>query len=1165
MESVDFVHLHVHSHYSLLDGTCTIPDLVSKAVEFGMSHLALTDHGNLFGAVEFYLKCREAGITPIIGMEAYVAYGSRHDRDPAVARGGSFPHLVLLARNEKGYRNLIRLASLAHLEGFYYRPRVDKELLAECAEGLIATSACLSGEVNRKALERGLEEAAKEVRAYQEIFGPENFYLEVMDCGLSEQRDLRKILPSLSRETGAPLIATNDIHYLAPEDALAHKVHICINTRKTLEDPASIGPETNQFYFRSPLEMAHIFKDLPEAVTNTRRLAERIEFELDLNQTYVPAFHMEGVTDNRAFLRSLCYKGLKQRYGDSGERVEKARRRLEHELGVIERTGFVDYFLIVWDFVQFARNHDIPVGPGRGSAAGSVVAYCLGITQLDPLRYDLLFERFLNEERISMPDIDVDFCMERRGQVIDYVKSRYGEDRVSQIITFGTLAARQVVRDVGRVLGVPLKEVEKICKRIPATPGMTLERALQEDPELQEFATGNKRIAELFRIAPKLQGLNRNAGTHAAGVVIGDRPLMEIVPLYKAGDVISTQYTMEILEKLGLLKMDFLGLRTLTVIDLACRMIKENHGVEIRFDPEHLDDRKTYELLCRGESTAVFQLESAGMQELLRRLAPDRFEDLIALLALYRPGPLGSQMHQTYVRRKHGEEAITYPHPMTAPILEETKGVILYQEQVMRIANVLAGFSMTEADNLRKAMGKKKMAIMATFREKFVEGAVQRGVDRQQASDIFDLMAEFAKYGFNKSHSAAYAYITYQTAYLKANWPAEFMAAVLSCEMAHTDKVAAYLEECRRLGIPVRGPDINESQERFTVRDGAIVYALTAVKNVGQKPVREIIKRRGLLPERRFASLFHLCEELGPHVVTRSLLENLTKAGAFDSFCPDRARVYAAIDAAIARGAARSRDRAAGQLTFDDLLAREGKAAVQEEPYPEVPPWPESQKLAYEKEVLGLYLSGHPLTRHRELIRALATISLSEMPTLPAGRRVLAAGAITGLQIKNTERGTRLAVMILEDLTGRAEAVAYDETYRNHKELIAVDRLVFVTGRIQERNDRKSISCDRIIPLEEAPEALSTSVAVVVDLENSNEHQLFALKRILKDHPGRCPVRLIFKKRNQQRALAAGPGLAVKPDGSFIAAVRDLLGEDRVRFCTEFLGTHSSYSTAGAR
>mgnify|MGYP002681937944 FL=1 len=1135
MERSDFVHLHVHSHYSLLDGTCRVPDLARRAAEFGMTHLALTDHGNMFGAVEFYESCRGAGITPIIGMEAYVAPGSRHDRtrEPPA-------HLVLLVCNPTGYRNLVRLASQAYTEGFYYRPRIDKELLAAAHEGLIGLSACLSGEVNRAALEGRTAEAQAAIRRYQEVFGKENFFLEIMRNGLPEQEALLKTLPALAAATGAPLVATADVHYLTQEDARAHDVHVCINTGSTIDDGARMRLASENFFFRSPAEMQQLFADFPDALLATRRIAERIRFDFDFNFNAgcLPRFSIEGVADNTAFFRARCEEGFTRRYPSP---PPGARARLEHEVSVIERMGYVDYFLIVWDFIRYAREHGIPVGPGRGSAAGSLVAYCLGITQIEPLRYDLLFERFLNEDRISMPDIDIDFCMDRRGEVIDYVKRKYGEDRVAQIITFGRMAARAVIRDVGRVLGIPLREVDAIAKKIPGGPGVTLSKAFKEEPELRQLAQQDSRYRELFAVAQKLEGVNRNCGTHAAGVVIADRPLMDFVPLYQSGGVVSTQYSMEHLKKLGLLKMDFLGLRTLTIIRHAGTMIAARHGLDLRFEEMGLEDPATYELLRRGDTVAVFQLESAGMRDLIKRMAPDRFEDLIALLALYRPGPLGSNMDGTYVRRKHGEEAVQFLHESIAPVLRETNGVILYQEQVMRIANVMGGFSMNEADNLRKAMGQKDADLMGRFGEKFVQGAVARGVERALAESIFKLMEEFAKYGFNKSHSAAYALITYQTAYLKANYPAEFMAAVLSSEINATENVAYYLEECRRMDIPIRAPDVNSSEDLFAVADGAIVYALAAVKNVGLKAVRAITSCRDRLPDKRFASLFHFCEELGAQVVNKTLIENLAKAGAFDSIDPNRARVAAAAETAIARANARGRERAQGQLTFEDMFATQGKPVVLEDKCPDAPPWTELQTLAFEKEVLGLYLSGHPLARHQELMESLRSCTLAETEGVPAGRGVLLCGQITAVRTLMTKKGERMAFVTLADLTGSLEVVVFPEAYQRHKDLVAPERTVFIRGKIDTRAEKRALVAQDVVSFEDAPTALGRVVTIRLDAERTTVQALFGLKNVLAEHRGACPVNLIFHLNDKHKTLPLGPEFGVNPGSAFLREVNDRL------------------------
>ncbi|MGE3965848.1 MAG: DNA polymerase III subunit alpha, partial [Planctomycetota bacterium] len=843
MTATRYVHLHVHSHYSLLDGVIPLPVLVEAAKDRGMKALALTDHGNLFGMVDFHSQCKKHGIKPITGMEAYITAGSRHDRKQDL-RGENFFHLVLLAQNETGYRNLLRLSSLAYIDGFYYKPRIDHEILEQHAEGLIGLSACLSGEVNRALLHGDDTRAREAVLRYQRIFGPGRFFLEIQDHGLSEQRRILEKVPPLAAELGIPLVATNDIHYLEQKDARAQEVHLCINTGTTLEDDDRLRMETDQFYFRTADEMARVFGDWPEAVTNADEIAAMCDFELELGVSHLPIFHVAGIPDaahakapadlerdNLELFRELVREGFERLYPSASADVEK---RLAYEMGVIEKTGFVSYFLIVWDFIRHAREIGVPVGPGRGSAVGSLVSYCLGITTLCPIRYDLIFERFLNSDRISMPDIDIDFCMEGREKVIEYVRQKYGKDRVCQIITFGTMAARAVIRDVGRAMAIPLKEVDAIAKKIPETLGIKLQQAIELEPELAELAK-DPRYHDYFEVALRLEGLNRHASTHAAGVVIGDRPLTELVPLYRNGEEITTQYSMEHLEAIGLLKMDFLGLKTLTIIDRAVKIIREETGLVLDLDHLALDDTPTYELLARGETKGIFQLESSGMRELLRRMSPDRFDDLIAILALYRPGPLGSGMDKIYVERKHGREAVEYLHPALAPILSESQGVILYQEQVMRIAHDLAGFTMNEADSLRKAMGKKRPEILAKFRAKFLDGAEANGIARKIALEIFEQIEHFAKYGFNKSHSTAYALITYRTAYLKANHPAAFMAAVLSCEISTVDRVVDYLNETRRKDLKVHPPALNQSGRNFTVRGGDIHYGLIAVKGVGEK------------------------------------------------------------------------------------------------------------------------------------------------------------------------------------------------------------------------------------------------------------------------------------------------------------------------------------------
>ena len=842
-----FQHLHVHSHYSLLDGVCTIPQLVDAAAANGQKALALTDHGNMYGAVEFHHRCREAGIKPIIGMEAYITAGSRFDRSRS-EDGSNYYHLVLLVENEIGYQNLLKLTSTAFVDGFYYKPRIDHEALAAHSEGLIGLSACLSSEVNRALLHGDDEKAEACARRYMDLFAKDRFFLEIQDHGLPEQRRVLEKVPDLARRLSLPLVATNDIHYLTKKDARAQEVHLCINTGTTMDDQDRMTFDTDQFYFRSGKEMEQLFGDFPESLTNTDEVAALCTFEIPRDTQYLPVFQGADLTDeeakkrtneeaeeqNRVLFRQILEEGFAERYP---EETPEIRERLEYEVGVIENMGFVSYFLITWDFIRYAREAGVPVGPGRGSAVGSIVAYCLGITDLCPIEYDLIFERFLNSDRISMPDIDIDFCMEGREDIIQYVREKYGDDRVCMIVTFGTMAAKAVVRDVGRALGIPLKEIDTIAKKIPDTLGIKLQEAIDQEPQLAEWAE-DSRYKELFEVGLRLEGLNRHCSTHAAGVVICDRPLTEVIPLQRNGEEVTTQFPMEILEGLGLLKMDFLGLRTLTIIDRALKIILEETGEKVDIERIHLDDGPTYELLQNADTTGVFQLESSGMRELLRNMQPDRFEDVIAVLALYRPGPLGSGMHNTFCDRKHGREEVEYIHDALAPILGNTNGVILYQEQVMRIAHDLAGFSMNEADSLRKAMGKKKPEILAKFKKQFGDGAEQNNIPRRNAEQIFEQIEHFAKYGFNKSHSTAYALISYQTAYLKANHIEAFLAAVMSCYITTVDKMVEYIEEARRLKIEVRPPSINDSGLNFTVRDGKIIYGLVALKGSARRRSR---------------------------------------------------------------------------------------------------------------------------------------------------------------------------------------------------------------------------------------------------------------------------------------------------------------------------------------
>ena len=1164
---MSFVHLHVHSHFSLLDGVITVKDLVKAAAENEMPALALTDHGNLFGAVQFFRACKSAKVKPIVGMEAYIAPGSRFDKKRSPQ--GAYHHLILLARNEEGYRNLCRLSSLSYLEGYYYKPRIDKELLRQHSKGLIGMSACISSEINRAALQGDEAALRAQIESYKSLFEPDCFFLELQRNGLAEQERVIEKIPSLAKELGIPLVATNDIHYLRRDDARAQEVHLCINTGQSMDDSDRMRFNSDQFYFRSRLEMERVLGDFPDAIENTLRVAEMCRLELDFSGMHLPKFVIEEPSPGRAaevphrdstgapaaapekdlvsFFRSLCEQGCRERYPDQHPAV---RERLEYEMGVIQAMGYVSYFLIVWDFIRFCRLNKIPVGPGRGSAAGSLVAYALRITNIDPLKYDLLFERFLNADRISMPDIDIDFCMEGRQRVIEYVKRRYGEDRVCQIITFGTMAARAVIRDVGRVLNIPLGEVDVIAKKIPAGPKVSLQDSLDADPDLGKLRESDARLKELFDISLRLEGLNRHASTHAAGVVIGDAPLIDTLPLYKTGDDITTQFTMEDLEAVGMLKMDFLGLRTLTAIDKCLHLIEKSRGISVDIESIPLDDGPTYDLLCRGETVAVFQLESKGMRDLLRRLRPDRFEDIIAVLALYRPGPLEGGMVDSYVQCKHGVESMSFAHPILEPLLKETNGVILYQEQVMRIANQMAGFSLNEADILRKAMGKKKKEMMETFKEKFVSGAVKKGIDERIATHTFDLIEVFAGYGFNKSHSTAYAMVSYQTAYLKANFPTEFMAAVMTCEMSNTDKIVEYLEESRKMGISILPPDVNKSDLMFAVEGPKIRYSLQAIKGIGSKVVEGLIEAREA--EGQFRSIFDLCGRVDSQVLNKAVLESLISCGALDAFGHRRSQLMAVVENAIQRGNESRKDRRAGQTTLFDLFGEtpaQGPASS-EEVYPELPEWSEAERLSREKKSLGFYLTGHPLLKWQGVMKKYGSHNLLAISTLSDGAPVVVGTQVTKLTKKVSKKsGDPFWMMLVEDLSASLEVFVDQAQYESAKEFLKEDSTVFLKGNVRYRGTTPSLRLEAIIPVEQVPQALTEDLSLVIPAENgpSTEDLLFRLKRLLQSHPGRCPVYLVFNGPGGDRAvLLVGEENFVAPNLEFLTELEELCGRSGI-------------------
>ncbi len=1107
----EFVHLHVHTEWSLLDGALRVSDLAQKAVEYKMPAVAITDHGSLFGVIHFYEKIREAGLKPLIGCEVYVAPGSRFEKKAKSATEAGY-HLVLLAADETGYRNLLKLITRANFEGFYWKPRVDKELLKEHSEGLIALSACLHGEIPAAILSGNKDRALELIRTYSALF-PGRFYLEVQENGLAEQRKVNEVLLEMAEKLGLPVVATNDCHYLSPEDAFVHEVLLCIQTGKTLADPRRFRFETDKIYFASPEEMAERFRDYPpEVLSHTLEIAERINLELRLGEHRFPVYPLPPGKTYEEVFEEKAREGLARRLKQlaSGPGLAASEKeywdRLAYEIEVIKQKGFASYFLIVSDFISWAREKGIPVGPGRGSAAGSLVAYAMGITNLDPLRYGLLFERFLNVERTSLPDIDVDFCMRRRDEVIEYVRQKYGgREYVAQIATFGQLKARAVVRDVGRALGFKPKEIDPIAKLIPEGPNVTLTEALAAEPRLRELMEKDERVKQLFALARSLEGLPRHSSTHAAGVVIADRPLSEYCPLMKGdrGEII-TQFDMKAVEKIGLIKFDFLGLKTLTIIDHTLRLVKEYYGEEIDLDHLPLDDPQTYELLCRGETDGVFQLESSGMKDLLRRLRPTDFNDLIAVLALYRPGPLESGMVEQYIEVKHGRRKPDYLHPELEPILKETYGVILYQEQVMKIAQVLAGYTLGEADILRKAMGKKIPEVMAEQRERFVSGALSRGIPKETAEHIFDLMEKFAGYGFNKSHSAAYALVAYQTAYLKAHYPLCYMAALLSYEMDKAEEVMKYVAVCRRMGLTVLPPDINRSGVSFTIEGEAIRYGLAAIKNVGAAAVEEIVKERE--SEGLFKSFEDFCLRVDLGRINRRVLEALIKSGAFDSLEANRATLMHNLETVLDWAQKERAARERGQISIFALGGGEetGPSLRLER----VPEWDPEEKLYREREALGFYLTGHPLSAYREWLAVITPYTVSRLNEVPEGKRILLGAAIGAIKVKNTRRGDKMAFVQLEDGEAVVEAIVFPDLLGRSLSFLEEGRLVLAKGTVEKESGEVRLLLEDLKPLGEAPETLSGKLVLIFQGEGIGAKEFEALRELLSANHGPCEVQL---------------------------------------------------------
>jgi DNA polymerase III subunit alpha len=1148
MKHSDFVHLHLHTEYSLLDGACRVSDVVDKAHECKMPAIAVTDHGNMYGAIEFYKAAQEKGLKPIIGCETYIAPGDRREKKSTNARDASY-HLVLLAKDEVGYKNLVQLVSTAHLDGFYYKPRIDKEVLAKHSKGLIGLTSCLKGEVPFQIKEGQLDKAKASLDEYRHIFEPGDFYVELQNHGIPEQQTVNRTLIPWAKEFNLPLVATNDVHYVERQHWEAHDCMICLQTQSLLADEKRMRYVSEQFYLRTPEEMHELFAEVPDALKNTVAVAEKCNLLLEFGKLRFPVYEPPAGFTREHYLRHLCVQGLHDRYGIEWKKPKDTQEkaiveRVEFELKIMEKTGFVSYFLIVWDFVHFARSNGIPVGPGRGSAAGSVVAYLLKITDIDPLRYNLLFERFLNPERISPPDIDMDFCYNRRPEVIDYVRKKYGDDRVAQIITFGTLGAKMVVRDVGRVMGLGYGECDRIAKMIPPDIGMTLKKAIEISPELKTAYENEPNVKRMIDYGFTLEGISRNASTHAAGVVIGAEPLTNIVPLTTGtnSNEIVTQYSMNPLGDLGLLKMDFLGLKTLTVIKDALDIIELTTRQRLDIEKIPLEDQKTFDLLAKANTIGVFQLESPGMRDLCRRIGVDSIDVIIALIALFRPGPMN--MLDDYVNRKHGKVKVAYDHPLLDSILKETFGVFVYQEQVMQAANMLAGYSLGGADVLRRAMGKKKPEEMEKQREVFIQGCHDKNkIPRPKANQIFDTLAKFAGYGFNKSHSAAYAIVAYQTAWLKANYPAEYMAALLSNELANTDKIQLFISECKRMGIDVQAPDVNESGVRFTVRDGKIRFGLAAIKNVGEVAVQNVIQVRDA--SGRFASFEDFCTRVDLRIVNRRVLECLAKCGAFDSLGEPRGQVYAGVEYQMNRVAAIMEDKVSGQgaLFEVETVNVQQKAAGRRPPVE----WSESEVLAFEKELLGFYVTGHPLTEYAEILTRYEMASSGKLAHLQEGQATRIGGIISKVLPKTTKQGKPMAIVTLEDLDGAVEVLVFPESYARFGQSLKADSAIFLCGTINLREDKPKIVADQIIPLGDVPKKFTKAVHIRISAGTTEDSTLTRVQEVLRLHKGEVPVMFCFMYPDGKLVfLEAHEHFSVAPTQQFVRDVEGILGEESV-------------------
>ncbi|XID95667.1 DNA polymerase III subunit alpha [Paenibacillaceae bacterium WGS1546] len=1197
----DFVHLHVHSEYSLLDGAARVKEMAAKAAELGMRSLALTDHGVMYGAIPFYKACKERGIKPIIGMEAYVTAGSRHDKQSRKEQ--PIYHLTLLAKNETGYRNLMKLTTIGHLEGFYYRPRIDFEALSAHAEGVVCLSGCMSSELSRR-LAEGDEAGARETALkYKELFG-DDYYLEIQDHGILEQKQITAGVIRLSEELGIPLVATNDSHYICQDDHSLQDVLLCIGTGKTVDDPDRFKIETDQLYLKSGEEMAALFRHVPQAIANTARIADACNLELAFGRHILPSFSPlpEGRTAG-AYLQELCAAGLRERYAGSeawrdASFRQAAEERLRYELGVIGDMGFDDYFLVVWDFIRFAHEQGIVTGPGRGSAAGSLVAYALKITDVDPIKHKLLFERFLNPERVTMPDIDIDFSDERRDEVIRYVVRKYGAEHVAQIITFGTLAARAAVRDVGRVLNLPYGEVDKAAKLIPGMPGMSIERAMKESPDFKALAEGEGSAAPLIAMARRVEGMPRHASTHAAGVVISSDPLTDYVPLQEGAEGVPlTQYSMEHLEAVGLLKMDFLGLRTLSIIERTLASVQERLGKELRWEDVSYEDGPTYALMGRGETTGIFQLESAGMRRVLKEMRPSSFEDVVSAVALYRPGPM--EFIPQFIRAKHGQAAVEFPHPSLEPILSDTYGIIVYQEQIMQIASSMAGFTLGQADLLRRAVGKKKREVLDEQRTAFVEGSLRQGYSAEEANAVYDLIVRFADYGFCRAHAAAYAVLAFQTAYLKAHYPVEFMASMLTAVVGNQRKTAEYVDECRRMGIAVLKPDINDSGVWFTPiagESGAIRFGLAGVKNVGTQAIESIMRERG---EKPYESLSDFCRRIDPRVCNKRVVESLVQAGALESLPGHRSQQLAALEPTLAAAALWRKEREELQIELFDFEEKPNWNVDM----PDVPAYTQTQTLELERELMGLYLSGHPLDAHEERIAELKLDRLVDIAEMSDGATAFTAGMIVSLKPFVTRKGQAMAFLEIEDRIMGTELVAFPSVWTKASAFVKKGSLVFVRAKVQQGDEDYKLLADDILPLDapdlqaqadrlrrvgrgyraggsygagpvgtpasggpanrtHAAAGRGTSVAaaavsgrpavrgeprvyILIDAEHERPATLIRLKLLLKSHRGDLPTILRYEK--ERRTVALSDEYKVDPGPELVGELEKLLGEGTVR------------------